>query len=153
MSRIFALFFLKKIADVSCEAVPLTIEDAVECFDKGRIVVMGGLEPGMTTDTVAALVAGKVKADLLVKATDQEGVYDKDPRKHADAKKLEHLSLEDLSHVCTEDKHEAGIHQIIDPEAIKILKQDRVRVVVVNGFDPKNVLTAVKGSSVGTLID
>ena len=44
---------------------------------------MGGLKPGITTDAVAALVAERVNADLLVKGTDQDGVYDKDPRKHA----------------------------------------------------------------------
>jgi uridylate kinase len=153
VSRIFAQLFLKKIMDIGCETVPSTVEDVVECFSKGRIVVMGGLKPGMTTDTVAALIAARVKADLLVKATDQEGVYDKDPRKHADAVKLEHLRLEDLPRVCTEGKHKAGIHQVIDPEAIKILKRDRVKVIVVNGFTPRNVLAAVKGKSVGTLID
>jgi uridylate kinase len=153
VSRIFAQLFLKKIVDISCETVPLTVEDAVECFNKGNIVVMGGLKPGMTTDTVAALVATRVNANLLVKATDQDGVYDKDPRKHADAMKLEHLRLEDLSRVCTEGKHKAGMHQIIDPEAIKILKRDRVKVIVVNGFNPQNVLAAVRGKSVGTLID
>jgi len=153
VSRIFAQLFLKKIMDIGCETVPSTVEDVVECFSKGRIVVMGGLKPGMTTDTVAALIAARVKADLLVKATDQEGVYDKDPRKHANAVKLDHLALEDLPRVCTEGKHKAGIHQVIDPEAIKILKRDRVKVIVVNGFTPRNVLAAVKGKSVGTLID
>jgi uridylate kinase len=153
VSRVFAQLFLKKIVDVSCETVPLTIQDAIECLSKGKIVVMGGLKPGMTTDAVAALIAAKVKADLLVKATDQKGVYDKDPRKHVDAVKLDHLSLEDLSRVFTKGKHEAGIHQIIDPEAIKILKRDRVKVVVVNGFNPQNVLAAVKGKIIGTLID
>jgi uridylate kinase len=153
VSRVFAQLLLKKIADISCVTVPLTVEDAVQWLTKGRIVVMGGLEPGMTTDTVAALIAARVRADLLVKATDQKGVYDKDPRKHAGAVKLDHLNFEDLSRVCIKGKHEAGIHQIIDPEAIKILRRDRVKVVVVDGFNPQNVLNAVMGKSVGTLID
>ena len=51
-----------------------------------------------------------------------------------------------------EDRHKAGLHQILDPEAVKILKNKRVRVVVVNGFKPENVLAAVKGEKVGTLI-
>jgi uridylate kinase len=67
--------------------------------------------------------------------------------------KLDHLTFEDLSDVCAEDKHRAGIHQIIDPEAIKTLRQGRVRVVVVNGFKPENVSAAIEGKSVGTLID
>ena len=60
---------------------------------EGKVVVMGGLKPGITTDTVAALVAERVDAELLVKGTDQNGVYDKDPRKHSDAVKLDSLSL------------------------------------------------------------
>jgi len=153
ISRIFAQLFLKRVGEAACETVPLTVEDAVDCLDKGKVAVMGGLKPGMTTDKVAALIAEKVKADLLIKATDQEGVYDKDPRKYKNALKLDHLTFEDLSDVCAEDKHRAGIHQIIDPEAIKTLRQGKVRVVVVNGFKPENVLAAVEGKSVGTLID
>ncbi len=153
VSRIFAQLFLKKLGKLGCENVPLKIEDAVKCLREGKIAVMGGLKPGMTTDTVAALIVEQVNADLLIKATDQEGVYDKDPRKHADAVKLEHLRFEDLSRVFAENKHKAGIHQIIDPEAIKILKRKRVKFVIVNGFKLENVLAAVKGKHIGTVID
>ena len=153
VSRIFAQLFLKKLGVLGCETVPLTVEDAVKCLRDRKVAVMGGLKPGMTTDTVAALIAEKVNADLLIKATDQEGIYDKDPRKYADAVLLEHLNFEDLSYVFAEDKHKAGIHQILDPEAVKILKRKRVRVVVVNGFNPENILAVVKGKQVGTLID
>jgi uridylate kinase len=152
-SRIFALLFLKRIRNAGCEDVSLNIEEAVRCVGNGKIAVMGGLRPGMTTDAVAALVAEAVEAKLLVKATDQEGIFDKDPKKHTDAVKLDHLRFEDLTRVCVEDRHKAGIHQIIDPEAIKILKRTKVKVVVVNGFKPENVLMAVKGKPVGTLVD
>jgi len=153
VSRIFAQLLLKKLGELGCEAIPLTVEDAVKCLRGGKVAVMGGLKPGMTTDTVAALIAEKVNADLLIKATDQEGIYDKDPRKHADAVMLKHLSFEELSNVFAEDKHKAGIHQILDPEAVKILKRKRVRVVVVNGFKPENILAVVEGKHVGTMID
>ena len=152
VSRIFALLFLQQLGELGCEAVSLTIEDAVKCLREGKIAVMGGLRPGMTTDTVAALIVDQVNAELFIKATDQEGVYNKDPRKHADAVKLEHLSYEDLSQVFAEDKHKAGIHQILDPEAVKILRKKRVKVIVVNGFKPENILSAAKGEKVGTLI-
>ena len=49
-----------------------------------------------------------------------------------------------------EDKHRAGIHQILDPEAVKILKAVHVKVFVLNGFKPENVLRVVKGEKVGT---
>ena len=133
--------------------MPVTINDAAECLGKNKIVVMGGLKPGITTDTVAALVAEHIEAHLLVKATDQSGVYDKDPRKHADAVKLDHLRLTDLRGVLVEDKHRAGIHQIIDPEAVKVLCRHRLKVVVVDGLNPENVLLAVEDKHVGTVID
>src|SRR3990170_969157 len=88
VSRLFAQLFLKRLAELSCGKVALTLDDAAECLKQGKIVVMGGLKPGITTDAVAALVAERVNADLLVKGTDQDGIYDKDPRKNPSAVKL-----------------------------------------------------------------
>ena len=130
----------------------MTLDEAAECLGRGKIVVMGGLKPGITTDAVATLVAERVNAELLVKGTDQNGVFDKDPRKHPDAVKLDRLSVEDLAKVFEHNEHKAGIHQIIDPEAIKVLKRKRLKLVVVNGFLPENILAAIKGENVGTLI-
>ena len=153
VSRLFAQLFLKRLGNVACEKVALTLDDAARCLSGWKIVVMGGLKPGITTDAVAALVAERVKADLLVKGTDQDGVYDKDPRKHADAVKLDQLSFDDLPKIFEESKHKAGMHQIIDPEAVKVLKRERVKLIVVNGFKPENILAAVNGERVGTVVN
>ena len=153
VSRLFAQLFLKILGDISGNKVALTLDDAAEYLSEGKTVVMGGLKPGITTDAVAALVAERVKADLLVKGTDQDGVYNKDPRKHADAVKLDRLSFEDLSNVFSENKHKAGMHQIVDPEAINVLKRGHMALVVVNGFKPENILAAVNGEKVGTVIN
>ena len=152
VSRLFAQLFLKKLGEAGCSRVALTLDDAAECLSENKIVVMGGLKPGITTDAVAALVAERVNADLLVKGTDQDGVYNKDPRKHADAVKLDHLSFDDLPRIFEESVHKAGIHQIIDPEAVKVLKRKRLKLVVVNGFKPENILAAIAGENVGTVI-
>jgi uridylate kinase len=153
VSRLFAQLFLKKLGEMGCRKVSLTLDDAAECLSEDKIMVMGGLKPGITTDAVAALVAERVKADLLVKGTDQDGVYDKDPRKHTDAVKLDRLSFDDLPKIFEENKHKAGMHQIIDPEAVKVLKRERVKLIVVNGFNPENILLAVQGSRVGTVVE
>jgi uridylate kinase len=153
VSRLFAQLFLKKLGNVSGRKVALTLDDAAECLNEGKIVVMGGLKPGITTDAVAALVAERINAKLLVKGTDQDGVYDKDPRKHIDAIKLDHLFLDDLSKVLQLSVHEAGMHQVIDPVAIGILKRGRIKLIVVNGFKPENILAAVQGDKVGTVVD
>jgi len=153
VSRLYAQLFLNVLGEMGCDTVAYTVDAALSCLHDGKVVVMGGLRPGMTTDTVAAMIAERVKADMLVKASDQEGIYDKDPRKHPDAVKLDHLRFDDLPQVCAEDKHMAGIHQIIDPEAVKVLKRSQTKVVVVNGFKPENVLSAAEGKKVGTLVD
>lgn len=152
VSRLYAQLFLKRLGHVGCSKVALTLDDAAQCLSDGKIAVMGGLKPGITTDAVAALVAERVDADLLVKGTDQDGVYDKDPRVHADAVKLDRLTFDDLPRIFEGSVHKAGIHQIIDPEAIKVLKRHQVKLVVVNGFKPENILAAVKGEKVGTVI-
>ena len=153
VSRLFAQLFLKKLGRIACEKVALTLDDAAMCLSGGKIVVMGGLKPGITTDAVAALVAERVNGELLVKGTDQEGIYTKDPRKYSDAVKLDHLSFDDLQGVFSESRHRAGMHQIVDPEAVKVLKRERVKLVVVNGFKPENILAAVKGERVGTVVE
>lgn len=153
VSRLFAQLIIKTLGAAGCEDVPLTLEQASEFSKQRKILVMGGLKPGITTDTVAALLAERIEADLLVKGTDQDGVYDKDPRRHKDAMKIDHLLLEDLCKILELSTHEAGMHQIIDPVAIEVLKRRHMKLVVVNGFDPKNVLAAVDGESVGTVID
>lgn len=153
VSRLFAQLFLQKLGTAGCEKVAVTLNKAAECLKQGKIMVMGGLKPGITTDTVAALVAEHVNADLLVKGTDQDGIYDKDPRKHKDAMKLDHLFLDDLCKILELSKHEAGMHQVIDPLAIEVLKRRRMKLIVVNGFNPDHVLAAVKGEIVGTTID
>ncbi len=107
----------------------------------------------MTTDAVAAMIGEKVKAQLLVKASNVDGIFTRDPKKYSGAEKIDRLGFEDLRRLFEGNQHKAGIHQILDPEAVKILRKIRLRTVVVNGFDVGNVLAAVKGKQIGTLID
>jgi uridylate kinase len=153
ISRLFAKLLTRKLGELACRLVPTTILQATQLLSERKIVVMGGLQPGMTTDTVAAKIAEKTTADLLVKATDKDGIYTKDPDKHPYAQKIDRLSLDDLWGLLEEDKHKAGIHQILDPEAVRILQKSRTRTVVVNGFKPENVLLVIKGKKIGTLIE
>jgi uridylate kinase len=62
------------------------------------------------------------------------------------------LRPDDLTQLFEENRHKAGIHQILDPEAVKILRKGGMKIVVVNGFEPDNVLLAVKGETIGTTI-
>jgi len=152
VSRLMAQLFVLRLGKHGTLTVPTKIEDVAGLLEEGKIVVMGGLKPGMTTDTVAAMLAERVNADLLVKATDVDGIFTRDPKKYKDANMLERLSFNDLFGFFEKERHEAGIHQVLDPEAVRILQRKRIKTVVVNGFKPDNVLLAVKGEKVGTLI-
>ncbi len=140
------------LGDLGLGSIPTSIDEAVQRLKSGKIVVMGGLKPGMTTDAVAAMMADRMGAELLVKATDQNGIYSKDPRKYPDTEKIDALSFDDLFQLFEENRHKAGIHQILDPEAVRILQKRRTKTVVVNGFKPENILLAAEGEKVGTVI-
>jgi uridylate kinase len=152
VSRLFAQLLAMKLGGLNWKVIPTSLESVSDLLKERGIVVMGGLKPGMTTDTVAAMVASQVGAEFIVKATDQDGVYTKDPKKYADARKIDALSFDELSQLMEQDKHKAGIHQIIDPEAVRLLKAKRIKTVVVNGLDPDNLIAAIKGEKVGTTI-
>jgi len=152
VSRLLAQLFVLKLGRGGAGVVPTSVEVAAELVGGGRVVVMGGLKPGMTTDTVAAMLADSIKADLLVKATDQDGIYDRDPRKFRDARLLCSLRFDDLGKLFEADRHRAGIHQVLDPEAVRLLQKRRIKTVVVNGSRPENVMRAVRGEKVGTVI-
>jgi uridylate kinase len=153
VSRLFAQLFVVCLGDVGCGTVPVSLDEADDCMKRGKIVVMGGLHPGMTTDTVAALVGERVQADLLVKGSNVDGIYTKDPRKFSDADKLDKLKFEELAHMLDEKQHKAGINQVIDPEAVRILSKIKLRTIVVNGYDTANLVFAVEGRQVGTVIE
>ena len=153
VSRLFAQLFMLGLGEAGCGVVPVSLDEAEACLRKGKIVVMGGLRPGMTTDSVAALIGERVKADLLVKGSNVDGIYTKDPRKHVDAKKVDKLRFEELAGMLDEKQHKAGINQIIDPEAVKILAKIRLKTIVVDGYDTANLVFAVEGRQVGTVIE
>jgi uridylate kinase len=152
VSRLHALLFAMKLGEDGTEKVPTSLSEAAKALKEGKIVVMGGLKPGMTTDNVAANVAEEVRAQLLIKATDQEGIYTKDPRKHRDAEKLDRISFDDLARLLEQNRHQAGVHQILDPVAVETLQRTKIKTIVVNGGDPHNLQVAVEGRKVGTII-
>jgi uridylate kinase len=152
ISRVIAKILAMHIGGLVWKTIPTSIEEALTILQKKGIVIMGGLRPGMTTDTVAAMIALEIDANLIVKATDQDGVYNKDPKKYQDAIKLDDLSFDELDMLLKENKHKAGIHQIIDPEALNILKKSHIKTIIVNGFKPENIEAAINGEKIGTII-
>jgi len=148
-SRLNARLVAMKLGGVS--SVPTSIDGMLQRLARNRVAVMGGLKPGITTDTVAAIVAAKWRADILVKASDQNGIYTEDPRVNKKAKKLDRLTYERMKQILG-GSHRPGIHSIIDPVAVDQLVESRVKLVVLNGADPKGVIRAIHGEKIGTVV-
>lgn len=148
-SRLNARLMAMKLGGVS--SIPTSIDGLLQRLARNRVAVMGGLRPGITTDTVAALLAASWHADLLIKGSDQEGIYTSDPRINKKAKKLDKISHEELGGILG-GSHKPGIHSIIDPIAVERLQESKVKLIVLNGFEPKNVLKAARGVKIGTLV-
>lgn len=151
-SRLVAFLLAAKLGDYGSGSIPSSPEEAARLMGEGKIPVMGGLRPGMTTDAVAALIAREAGADIIVKGTDQEGIYTKDPRRHPDAVRIEELTYDELSTLLTEKQHKAGIHQVLDPVALSILRKAGTRMVVLNGLRPEALDRAIRGDTAGTVV-
>jgi uridylate kinase len=148
-SRLNARLVAMKLGGVS--SVPTSIDGMLQRLARNRVAVMGGLKPGITTDTVAAIVAAKWRADILVKASDQDGIYTEDPRVNKKAKKLDRLTYERMKQILG-GSHRPGIHSIVDPVAVDQLVESRVKLVVLNGADAKGVIRAIHGEKIGTVV-
>ncbi len=131
--------------NVEAFAEPYIRRRAVRHMEKGRLVILAGGtgNPYFSTDTAASLRAMEVGAELLVKATNVDGVYSADPKKDQSAKLYSKLSYEDVL---------SKELRVMDLTAITLLKENRIPVKVVNIHSSDNLKKAVTGESVGTLI-
>ncbi|MBS3793714.1 MAG: UMP kinase [Candidatus Thorarchaeota archaeon] len=117
----------------------------------GRVVFMGGLTPGQSTNAVAALAAEITGADILLNATNVEGVYDRDP-KEGNAVLLEELSIDQLNEILSKGGTRAGEYQLFDPVAIRIVRRSKIRTVFFDGRDVDNLSRILKGEKIGSSV-
>jgi uridylate kinase len=114
-------------------------------LEKGRIVILaaGSGAPFFTTDTAAALRAVELGCDVLLKATKVDGVYDKDPKVHSDAHRLERLTYMDVMN--------RGL-AVMDKTAITMCLENDLPIIVFGMDDPANLCGVLRGESRGTII-
>ncbi|MCX8204301.1 MAG: UMP kinase [Candidatus Nezhaarchaeota archaeon] len=152
VSKINALLLASLLGEVAYHSIPSNYFEAKEALSSGRVVVCGGFQPGQSTIAVAAMMAELMRADLLIVATDVDGVYTADPKEDPKATKLTKLSYRDLEKLMT-FKVEAGTYKLFDLLSIKILERARIPALVVDGRDPTILLKVLRGEAVGSLIE
>lgn len=150
ISRVNALLLAYMLGDVAYTPIPRSVEEVEKAWSSGKVVVLGGLQPGQSTAGTAAVVAELLGIKLVLYATDVDGVYDRDPKRFPDAKKFDRITVDELMKVMSQ-RYEAGGYELLDPVAIGIVKRSSIEIVVFNGFKPRNIIKALD-KSIGTLI-
>ncbi len=112
--------------------------------------VIGGIKPGRSTDANAAYAASVIKADYFIKLTDVDGIYNKDPKKHKDAKMLDFISFKDAIKYAQQGK--PGSYGVMDKLALETIIKHRIKTIIINGKEPEILLRVVNGDEIGTLI-
>lgn len=127
-------------------AEPYIRRRAIRHLEKGRVVILGGGtgNPYFTTDTAAALRATEIGADVLIKATKVDGVYDSDPKLNPDAKRFDRITYLDAINMRL---------QVMDTTALTLCMENKLPILVLNLWDETALLRALKGEPVGTLVD
>lgn len=126
-----------------CE--PYINRRAMRHLDKGRIVILAGGtgNPYFTTDSAAALRACELKCDVILKASNVDGIYEKDPRKFPKAKMLDKIDYQFAL--------EKGIN-VMDNTAFALCQREKMPIIVFNIDNPLNIEKIIKGEKIGTLV-
>ncbi len=126
-------------------AEPYIRNRAVRHMEKGRVVIFacGTGNPYFSTDTAAALRAAEINAEIIFKATNVDGVYDKDPKKHADAVKYEELTF---SRVLQDQL------AVMDSTAASMCRDNNLPILVFDLNDPENIVRGIRGEEIGTIV-
>jgi uridylate kinase len=127
-------------------AEPFILRRATRHLERGRVVIFAGGtgNPYFSTDTCAALRASEIGAEMLMKATKVDGIYNKDPNKYDDAVKYEHIPYIDALRERL---------QIMDSTAFSLCMENKMPILVFSMKEPGSIFRAVMGETIGTLVD
>ncbi|MDD1718943.1 MAG: UMP kinase [Methanoregulaceae archaeon] len=154
VTRLNARLLIAGLRGAVHPALALSQDEAIAKGESGKIVVMGGITPGQTTDAVSAVLAERLGADLLINLTSVDGVYSADPKTDPEAKRYDRLSPVDLLGIVRLDLLTAGANSVMDMVAANVVARSGVPLVVMDGRDPANLEKAVfSGTFRGTVVD
>ena len=124
---------------------PFIRRRAMRHLEKGRVAIFGAGtgNPYFTTDTAASLRAVEIEADVVIKGTRVDGIYNKDPEKYSDAVKYDQISFKKV--------YEMGL-EVMDLTAITLCQENRKPIVVFDMNESGNLLRLVKGEAIGTTV-
>ena len=138
-TRVLSAITMTQIAE------PFIRRRAVRHLEKGRVVIFaaGTGNPFFSTDTAAALRANEINAEVVLKATKVDGIYDKDPKKHPDARRYKQISYSEALQKQL---------KVMDAAAFALCQDNKMPIIVFDFFKAHNLMRVVMGEPVGTLV-
>ncbi|MEN2997720.1 MAG: UMP kinase [Brevinematia bacterium] len=145
-------FSSKRVKVVVLSAIPIegiaekySVEKAIDYLSKGYIIIFAGGtgNPFFSTDTSAVLRAAEIEADVVLKATKVDGIYDKDPKRHKDAKKFDEISGSEVLSMNL---------KVMDLTAFSLSCESKIPIIVFNLMEKDGIKRIVLGEKVGTFV-
>ncbi len=148
-ARLNAAILVAALGDHACPEIPRSEEEFMELTKKypGKIIISGGFRPRQRTDAVAVEIAKAWGAKMVVKGTNVDFAYDKDPNEFENAKPLKKLTFRELQEIGESEHLTANSPTIMDSKASEILVKSKIKVAIVNGKNLENIAKILAGEN------
>lgn len=153
ITRLNANLLIAALGERAYPKVAESHAEAKKFAESGKIVVMGGITPGQTTDAVAAVLAERVGASVFINVTSVDGIYSADPKKDKKAQRYETLTPKQLLAIVGGTALTAGSNTVLDIVAARVVERSHIPLVVLDGRKPENLSRAIlSGEFHGTVV-
>jgi len=153
ITRLNATLLVSALAETAYPKVAESHAEAKKFAESGKIVVMGGITPGQTTDAVAAVLAERVGASVFINVTSVDGIYSADPKKNKKAEHYATLTPKQLLRIVGGAALTAGSNTVLDIVAARVVERSHIPLVVLDGNNPENLSRAIRtGKFTGTVV-
>ncbi|HZD82460.1 MAG TPA: UMP kinase, partial [Nitrososphaeraceae archaeon] len=145
VSRLNAKLLIVALGEQAYSQVPKNLEEVTIAAESGKIVIVGGLHPGQSTNATSALIAEKVRASKFLNATDVDGIYDLDPNISRNAKLLNEITVSECMEILKNGSSMAGTYDLMDIVALKVIERSKIPTRVL-----RSDITNIKNAIIGT---
>ena len=145
VSRLNAKLLIVALGEQAYSQVPKNLEEVTIAAESGKIVIVGGLHPGQSTNATSALIAEKVRATRFLNATDVDGIYDLDPNTNRNAKLLNEITVSECMEILKDGSSMAGTYDLMDIVALKVIERSKIPTRVL-----RSDITNIKNAIIGT---
>ena len=153
VTRLNATILMQALGDAAWPRVVESHTEALTAAESGKIIIMGGITPGQTTDAVAAVLAERAGASVFFNLTSVDGIYSADPKVDPGATRYEMITPTELLGIVIHQQAKAGVNTVMDIVAVKMVERCGMPLIVLDGRDPQALLTAVEtGTCRGTVV-